>query len=181
MARTLAEVFPDERLFGGSTFRAAAGKREVRLREAELADMLDAMGERASFILERSDGGAAAPAPTPWTIAEDIPTASLEFLPSEGGYDLRLSKEVLVVRGLEVAFVLADGIAARTTGADARAFSFLRDAELDAGRAAFVAERDAEAFCRRALPCWRRRLRWICPRRGRRCARWLVRSPSTST
>lgn len=152
VARTLAEVFPDERLFGGSTFRAAAGKREVRLREAELADMLDAMGERASFILERSDGGAAAPAPTPWTIAEDIPTASLEFLPSEGGYDLRLSKEVLVVRGLEVAFVLADGIAARTTGADARAFSFLRDAELDAGRAAFVAERDAEAFCRRALP-----------------------------
>ena len=152
VARTLAEVFPDERLFGGSTFRAAAGKREVRLREAELADMLDAMGERASFILERSDGGAAAPAPTPWTIAEDIPTASLEFLPSEGGYDLRLSKEVLVVRGLEVAFVLADGIAAQTTGADARAFSFLRDAELDAGRAAFVAERDAEAFCRRALP-----------------------------
>lgn len=152
VARALAEVFPDERLFGGSTFRAAAGKREVRLREAELADMLDAMGERASFILERSDGGAAAPAPTPWTIAEDIPTASLEFLPSEGGYDLRLSKEVLVVRGLEVAFVLADGIAARTTGADARAFSFLRDAELDAGRAAFVAERDAEAFCRRALP-----------------------------
>ena len=48
--------------------------------------------------------------------------------------------------------MLADGIAARTTGADARAFSFLRDAELDAGRAAFVAERDAEAFCRRALP-----------------------------
>ena len=31
VARTLAEVFPDERLFGGSTFRAAAGKREVRL------------------------------------------------------------------------------------------------------------------------------------------------------
>ena len=37
--------------------------------------------------------------------AEDIPTASLEFLHSEGGYDLRLSKAVLVVRGLEVAFV----------------------------------------------------------------------------
>lgn len=152
VARTLAEVFPDERLFGGSTFRAAAGKREVRLREAELADMLDAMGERASFILERSDGGAAAPAPTPWTIAEDIPTASLEFLPSEGGYDLRLSKEVLVVRGLEVAFVLADGIAARTTAADARAFSFLQDAGLAAGQRAFIAEHDAEAFCRRALP-----------------------------
>lgn len=152
VARTLAEVFPDERLFGGSTFRAAAGKREVRLREAELADMLDAMGERASFILERSDGGAAAPAPTPWTIAEDIPAASLEFLPSEGGYDLRLSKEVLVVRGLEVAFVLADGIAARTTAADARAFSFLQDAGLAAGQRAFIAEHDAEAFCRRALP-----------------------------
>ena len=152
VARTLAEVFPDERLFGGSTFRAAVGKREVRLREAELADMLDAMGERASFILERSDGGAAAPAPTPWTIAEDIPAASLEFLPSEGGYDLRLSKEVLVVRGLEVAFVLADGIAARTTAADARAFSFLQDAGLAAGQRAFIAEHDAEAFCRRALP-----------------------------
>lgn len=152
VARTLAEVFPDERLFGGSTFRAAAGKREVRLREAELADMLDAMGERASFILERSDGGAAAPAPTPWTIAEDIPAASLEFLPSEGGYDLRLSKEVLVVRGLGVAFVLADGIAARTTAADARAFSFLQDAGLAAGQRAFIAEHDAEAFCRRALP-----------------------------
>ena len=153
VARTLAEVFPDERLFGGSTFRAAAGKREVRLREAELADMLDAMGERASFILERSDGGAAAPAPTPWTIAEDIPTASLEFLPSEGGYDLRLSKEVLVVRGLEVAFVLADGIAARTTGC--RCARFLVSAGCGTRRrvgAAFVAERDAEAFCRRALP-----------------------------
>lgn len=189
VARTLAEVFPDERLFGGSTFRAVSGKREVRLREAELAGMLGAMGEGTSFVLERREGEAMtslaagrggerarvgakaqaeAKAPAErgglanrasgvgeaarWVVAEDAPALSLEFLLAEGGYDLRLSKEVLVVRGLEVAFVLADGIAARTTGADARAFSFLRDAELDAGRAAFVAERDAEAFCRRALP-----------------------------
>ena len=189
VARTLVEVFPDERLFGGSTFRAVAGKREVRLREAELAGMLGAMGEGASFVLERREGEAiASPAvgrggerarvdakaqaeakapaergdlanrasggdeSARWVVAEDVPALSLEFLPAEGGYDLRLSEDVLVVRGLEVAFVLADGVAARTTGADARAFSFLRDAELDAGRAAFVAERDAEAFCRRALP-----------------------------
>lgn len=189
VARTLAEVFPEERLFGGSTFRAVSGKREVRLREAELAGMLGAMGEGTSFVLERREGEAMtslaagrggerarvgakaqaeAKAPAErgglanrasgvgeaarWVVAEDAPALSLEFLLAEGGYDLRLSKEVLVVRGLEVAFVLADGIAARTTGADARAFSFLRDAELDAGRAAFVAERDAEAFCRRALP-----------------------------
>lgn len=189
VARTLAEVFPDERLFGGSTFRAVSGKREVRLREAELAGMLGAMGEGTSFVLERREGEAMtllaagrggerarvgakaqaeAKAPAErgglanrasgvgeaarWVVAEDAPALSLEFLLAEGGYDLRLSKEVLVVRGLEVAFVLADGVAARTTGADARAFSFLRDAELDAGRAAFVAERDAEAFCRRALP-----------------------------
>ena len=189
VARTLVEVFPDERLFGSSTFRAVVGKREVRLREAELAGMLGAMGEGTSFVLERREGEAiASPAvgrggerarvdakaqaeakapaergdlanrasgggeSARWVVAEDAPALSLEFLPAEGGYDLRLSEDVLVVRGLEVAFVLADGVAARTTGADARAFSFLRDAELDAGRAAFVAERDAEAFCRRALP-----------------------------
>lgn len=189
VARTLVEVFPDERLFGGSTFRAVVGKREVRLREAELAGMLGAMGEGASFVLERREGEAiASPAvgrggerarvdakaqaeakapaergdlanrasgggeSARWVVAEDAPALSLEFLPAEGGYDLRLSEDVLVVRGLEVAFVLADGVAAWTTGADARAFSFLRDAELDAGRAAFVAECDAEAFCRRALP-----------------------------
>lgn len=57
------EVFPDERLSAAPRSEPPPGKREVRLREAELADMLDAMGERASFILERSDGGAAAPAP----------------------------------------------------------------------------------------------------------------------
>ncbi len=49
VARKVAEVFPDERLFGGSMFRHAGGKREVRLREAELAGMLGAMGEGAEF------------------------------------------------------------------------------------------------------------------------------------
>lgn len=165
VARTLVEVFPDERLFGGSTFRAVAGKREVRLREAELAGTLGAMGEGASFVLERRDGDAAAPAPARWTVTEDVPALSLEFAPAEGGYELRLSEPVLVVRGLEEAFVLSDGGAARATGADAWAFAFLREAGLTeeganagvnagagAGGGVFVAERDAEAFCRRALP-----------------------------
>ena len=165
VARTLVEVFPDERLFGGSMFRTAGSKRAVRLREAELSGMLGAMGEGASFMLERRDRDAAAPAPARWVIAEDTPALSLGFAPAEGGYDLRLSEPVLVVRGLEEAFVLSDGAAARATGADARAFAFLREAGLTeeganagvnagagAGGGVFVAERDAEAFCRRALP-----------------------------
>ncbi len=165
VARKVAELFPDERLFGGSMFRTAGSKRAVRLREAELAGMLGAMGEGASFMLERRDRDAAAPAPARWVIAEDTPALSLEFAPAEGGYDLRLSEPVLVVRGLEEAFVLSDGAAARATGADARAFAFLREAGLTeeganagvsagagAGGGVFVAERDAEAFCRRALP-----------------------------
>lgn len=49
VARKVAELFPDERLFGGSMFRTAGSKREVRLREAELAGMLGAMGEGAEF------------------------------------------------------------------------------------------------------------------------------------
>lgn len=165
VARKVAELFPDERLFGGSMFRTAGSKRAVRLREAELAGMLGAMGEGASFMLERRDRDAAAPAPARWVIAEDTPALSLEFAPAEGGYDLRLSEPVLVVRGLEEAFVLSDGAAARAAGADARAFAFLREAGLTeeganagvsagagAGGGVFVAERDAEAFCRRALP-----------------------------
>ena len=165
VARKVAELFPDERLFGGSMFRTAGSTRAVRLREAELAGMLGAMGEGASFMLERRDRDAAAPAPARWVIAEDTPALSLEFAPAEGGYDLRLSEPVLVVRGLEEAFVLSDGAAARATGADARAFAFLREAGLTeeganagvsagagAGGGVFVAERDAEAFCRRALP-----------------------------
>ena len=166
VARKVAELFPDERLFGGSMFRTAGSKRAVRLREAELSGMLGAMGEGASFMLERRDRDAAAPAPARWVIAEDTPALSLEFAPAESGYDLRLSEPVLVVRGLEEAFVLSDGAAARATGADARAFAFLREAGLteeganagvSAGAGAgaggvFVAERDAEAFCRRALP-----------------------------
>lgn len=165
VARKVAELFPDERLFGGSMFRTAGSKRAVRLREAELAGMLGAMGEGASFMLERRDRDAAAPAPARWVIAEDTPALSLGFAPAEGGYDLRLSEPVLVVRGLEEAFVLSDGAAARATGADARAFAFLREAGLTeeganagvsagagAGGGVFVAERDAEAFCRRALP-----------------------------
>lgn len=165
VARKVAELFPDERLFGGSMFRTAGSKRAVRLREAELAGMLGAMGEGASFMLERRDRDAAAPAPARWVIVEDTPALSLGFAPAEGGYDLRLSEPVLVVRGLEEAFVLSDGAAARATGADARAFAFLREAGLTeeganagvsagagAGGGVFVAERDAEAFCRRALP-----------------------------
>lgn len=157
VARKVAELFPDERLFGGSMFRTAGSKRAVRLREAELAGMLGAMGEGASFMLERHDRDAAAPAPARWVIAEDTPALSLEFAPAEGGYDLRLSEPVLVVRGLEEAFVLSDGVAARATGADARAFAWLREAGLTADGSAgeapvFIAERDAEAFCRRALP-----------------------------
>ena len=165
VARKVAELFPDERLFGGSMFRTAGSKRAVRLREAELSGMLGAMGEGASFMLERRDRDAAAPAPARWVIAEDTPALSLGFAPAEGGYDLRLSEPVLVVRGLEEAFVLSDGAAARATGADARAFAFLREAGLTeeganagvsagagAGGGVFVAERDAEAFCRRALP-----------------------------
>lgn len=165
VARKVAELFPDERLFGGSMFRTAGSKRAVRLREAELSGMLGAMGEGASFMLERRDRDAAVPAPARWVIAEDTPALSLGFAPAEGGYDLRLSEPVLVVRGLEEAFVLSDGAAARATGADARAFAFLREAGLTeeganagvsagagAGGGVFVAERDAEAFCRRALP-----------------------------
>ena len=174
VARKMVEIFPDERLFGGSTFRTVAGKREVRLREAELADLLAAMGEGAAFTLERREDEASAPdgaqgasgsggevasgvapeAPEParWVVSEDVPAVSLDFHPAEGGYEVGLSRRVLVVRGLEVAFVLADGAAARATGADARAFAFLREAGLTAGERAFVAERDAEAFCRRALP-----------------------------
>lgn len=196
VVRTMAEVFPDERLFGGSVFRTVTGKREVRLREAELADMLAAMGEGAAFTLERrgsieeeaqarwgqpstytraqekaapeagngvatSGSASATSAPALWIIAEDVPTLALRFVPAEDGYSLALSEPVLVVRGLEEAFVLFDGAAARATGADARAFAFLREAGLteecadagaDAGGAVFVAERDAEAFCHRALP-----------------------------
>ena len=174
VARKMVEIFPDERLFGGSTFRTVAGKREVRLREAELADLLAAMGEGAAFTLEHREDEASAPdgaqgasgsggevasgvapeAPEParWVVSEDVPAVSLDFRPAEGGYEVGLSRHVLVVRGLEAAFVLADGAAARATGADARAFAFLREAGLAVGERAFVAERDAEAFCRRALP-----------------------------
>lgn len=200
VARKVAELFPDERLFGGSMFRTAGSKRVVRLRESELADMLAAMGEGAAFTLERRGGieeeaqarwgrpsdraraqekaapeagngvatsgsASATSAPTQWIIAEDVPALALRFVSAEDGYSLALSEPVLVVRGLEEAFVLFDGTAARVTGADARAFAFLREAGLTeegadagvsagagAGGSVFVAERDAEAFCNRALP-----------------------------
>ncbi|MEC4183983.1 SNF2-related protein [Adlercreutzia sp. R21] len=183
VARKMAEFFPDERLFGGSTFRfTSAGKREVRLREAEVASLLDAMGA-GSFTLEchvgegmgagsgrggasepvgdaavgRVDAGAAegavdaSAAPPLWRIDEDAPTLALNFQPNEGGYDVRLSRNVLVVRGLELAFVLVDGVAARVADAEARAFALLHEAALDGG-GAFIAEADAAAFCRRVLP-----------------------------
>ena len=167
IVRKLAEFFPDERLFGGSTFRAVGGKREVRLREAELADMLAQMGEEA-FTLERREeraraqaggsvpssgrGAATVPEPARWRIGEEAVSARLEFSPANGGYDLRLSPEALVVRGLESAFVLADGVAVRMQGRDREAWGFLQEAGLADGQTAFVADGDAEAFCRRVLP-----------------------------
>lgn len=175
VARKVAELFPDERLFGGSMFRAAGSKRAVRLREAELADLLTAMGEGAEFTFGGWDAppaaasrGAAAPGAREgdekqgngdglWVVTRDVPALTLRFVPAEGGFELALSERVLVVRGLEEAFVLSDGVAARATGADARAFAWLREAGLTADGSAgeapvFIAERDAEAFCRRALP-----------------------------
>lgn len=197
VARKMAELFPDERLFGGSTFRfTTAGKREVRLREAEVASLLDAMGT-GSFMLERRAGGgfgaavggfapgsavpggtsvmgeSAGEAPAGWAdaaaegsvaapdgavvlslwrIDDDAPALSLGFQATEDGYDVRLSQDVLVVRGLERTFVLADGVAAGMTGAEARAFALLHEAALDGGGGAFIAESDAAAFCRRILP-----------------------------
>lgn len=173
VARKVAELFPDERLFGGSMFRTAGSKRAVRLREAELADLLDTMGEGAEFTFggweappavanrgaaafdaseggERQDNG-----DDRWVVAGDVPALTLRFVPADGGFELVLSERVLVVRGLEEAFVLFDGVAARAMGVDARAFAWLREAGLTgdgAAGAVFIAERDAEAFCRRALP-----------------------------
>lgn len=175
VARKVAELFPDERLFGGSMFRTAGSKREVRLREAELAGMLGAMGEGAEFTfggweapLAVANRGTVGPGAREgdekqgngdglWVVARDVPALTLRFVPAEGGFELALSERVLVVRGLEEAFVLSDGVAARATGADARAFAWLREAGLTADGSAgeapvFIAERDAEAFCRRALP-----------------------------
>ena len=63
VARKVAELFPDERLFGGSMFRAAGSKRAVRLREAELADLLTAMGEGAEFTFGGWDAPPAAAEP----------------------------------------------------------------------------------------------------------------------
>lgn len=177
VARQVAALFPDERLFGGSTFRtAAAGKREVRLREAEVADLLGAMGKAATegssagearFTLERrEDGGRAQgrgvrePGPmaaaesesVPWHVGDDLPPLALAFDEAEGGFELHLTGDVLVARGLEEAFVLAGGTAARTTGAEAAAFGLLAEAGLTGGEAAFVTDGDAAAFCRRVLP-----------------------------
>lgn len=173
VARKVAELFPDEHLFGGSMFRTAGSKRAVRLREAELADLLTAMGEGAEFTFggweappSVASRGAAAPGAREgdekqdngddrWVVAGDVPALTLRFVPADGGFELALSERVLVVRGLEEAFVLSDGVAARAMGADARAFAWLREAGLTgdgAAGAVFIAERDAEAFCRRALP-----------------------------
>lgn len=175
VARKVAELFPDERLFGGSMFRAAGSKRAVRLREAELADLLTAMGEGAEFTFGGWDAppaaasrGAAAPGAREgdekqgngddlWVVAGDVPALTLRFVPADGGFELALSERVLVVRGLQEAFVLSDGLAARATGVDARAFAWLCEAGLTVDGAAgegavFIAERDAEAFCRCALP-----------------------------
>ena len=203
VARKVAELFPDERLFGGSMFRMAGSKRAVRLREAELADLLAAMGEGAEFTfggweapLAVANRGTVGPGAREgdekqgngdglWVVARDVPALTLRFVPAEGGFELALSERVLVVRGLEEAFVLSDGVAARATGADARAFAWLREAGLTADGSAggspgsspsAMPRLSVGARCR----CWRRRFRWSCPRPGRRCARWPARSPSTS-
>ncbi len=155
VARVVAGLFPDERLFGGSAFRTAGtGKREARVREAEVVALLDALGED-SFTFERRVGNAEAGvdvAPEPWRVVADAPLTALLFDAVEGGHDLHLSESALVVRGLERAYVLAGGVAARVEGAAAAAFAFLREAGLADGAAAFVAEGDGAAFCRRALP-----------------------------
>ena len=155
VVRVVSELFPDERIFGGSTFRTAgAGKREVRVREAEVVALLDALGEGA-FTLVRRRGNAGAvegAVAESWRVGADAPLEALLFDAVDGGYDVRLTEPVLVVRGLERAYVLADGVAVRVEGAEAAAFAFLREAGLADGGAAFVAESDGAAFCRRALP-----------------------------
>lgn len=138
MARKVAELFPDERLFGGSMFRTAGSKREVRLREAELAGMLGAMGEGAEFTfggweapLAVANRGTVGPGAREgdekqgngdglWVVTRDVPALTLRFVPAEGGFELALSERVLVVRGLEEAFVLSDGVAARADRAPTR-------------------------------------------------------------
>ncbi len=155
VVRVVSELFPDERIFGGSTFRTAgAGKREVRVREAEVVALLDALGEGA-FTLVRRRGNAGAvegAVAESWRVGADAPLEALLVDAVDGGYDVRLTEPVLVVRGLERAYVLADGVAVRVEGAEAAAFAFLREAGLADGGAAFVAESDGAAFCRRALP-----------------------------
>lgn len=155
VVRVVSELFPDERIFGGSTFRTAgAGKREVRVREAEVVALLDALGEGV-FTLVRRRGNAGAvegAVAESWRVGADAPLEALLFDAVDGGYDVRLTEPVLVVRGLERAYVLADGVAVRVEGAEAAAFAFLREAGLADGGAAFVAESDGAAFCRRALP-----------------------------
>ena len=142
VARVVAGLFPDERLFGGSAFRTAGtGKREARVREAEVVALLDALGEGSFTFARRAGnaGSAADVAPEPWRVVADAPLTALLFDAADGGYDLHLSEFALVVRGLERAYVLADGVAARVEGAAAAAFAFLREAGLADGGAAFVA------------------------------------------
>ena len=218
VARTLAELFPDERLFGGSTFRAVSGKREVRLREAELAGMLGAMGEGASFVLERREGEAMtslaagrggerarvgakaqaeAKAPAErgglanrasgvgeaarWVVAEDAPALSLEFLLAEGVTTCAFPRTCLWCAGWKwpscwrTALPRGRQVPMRVLSR----FCGMRDLRRG-GRPLWpsaMPRHSAGARC----PCWRRRLRWICPRRGRRCALWPARLPSTST
>ena len=81
-----------------------------------------------------------------------------------------------VVRGLEVAFVLSDGVAARATGADARAFAWLlRDAGLDRRRLRRGSPGlHRRARCRGFLPARAAgaggdAFGGVCPRPGRRC------------
>ena len=203
VARKVAELFPDERLFGGSMFRAAGSKRAVRLREAELADLLTAMGEGAEFTFGGWDAppaaasrGAAAPGAREgdekqgngddlWVVAGDVPAQTLRFVPADGGFELALSERVLVVRGLQEAFVLSDGLAARATGVDARAFAWLREAGLTvdgaAGGQSSSPSAMPRAFCRCALRLLEETLVELRRAWEALCAPWSARSPSTST
>ncbi|MFR7403692.1 MAG: hypothetical protein ACLUW6_03365 [Coriobacteriaceae bacterium] len=169
VARKVAELFPDERLFGGSMFRTAGSKREVRLREAELAGMLGAMGEGAEFTfggweapLAVANRGTVGPGAregdekqgeTPWVVTRMF-RADTAVRPCRGRHELALSNGCSWCagwRGLRA--VRRRGRA--SDGADARPCLVARggpDADGRRGSPVFIAERDAEAFCRRALP-----------------------------
>ncbi|MFR5090905.1 MAG: hypothetical protein ACLTDR_01820 [Adlercreutzia equolifaciens] len=84
VARKVAELFPDERLFGGSMFRTAGSKRAVRLREAELAGMLGAMGEGLVRCSSAPPTGMLRPLRRRGGSCRGHPGPLSEFAPAEG-------------------------------------------------------------------------------------------------